>query len=151
LGERVGIVGSRDYAHRALVREFVWELPDGTHVVSGGAPGVDATALTAASTRGLSTTAWPVDGDGMEEMSRDEKLAEFARRAHARNQKIVDDCDRLVAFWDEVSRGTLDTIRRARFKGLPVEVIGAKGRQIAPWAHPALRGLWRSTARKEHA
>jgi hypothetical protein len=31
-----------------------------------------------------------------------------------RNQEIVDNCDFVVAFWDGASRGTKDTIDRAR-------------------------------------
>ena len=42
---------------------------------------------------------------------------------HARNDKIVADCDVLVAFLSKESRGTVYTINKARRKGKVVIVI----------------------------
>jgi hypothetical protein len=45
------------------------------------------------------------------------------RRYHDRNQRIVEDCDRLIAFVaPDRTGGTEDTIRRARRAGKPVEL-----------------------------
>ena len=48
----------------------------------------------------------------------------FWMRAHARNQRIVDKVDVLVALFSSSQRspGTSDTIRRAKAKGSPVWV-----------------------------
>lgn len=46
----------------------------------------------------------------------------FTRAAHARNQRIVDDSDALIAIPCAHSKGTYDTIRRAVAKGIPVVV-----------------------------
>lgn len=40
-----------------------------------------------------------------------------------RNDAMVDICDRVLIFWDGVSRGTKHTIDYARKTGKPVEVI----------------------------
>jgi hypothetical protein len=48
---------------------------------------------------------------------------EAADRHYARNQKIVDDSDRIIAFVAPDRRGgTEDTVRRAVRAGKPVEV-----------------------------
>lgn len=49
---------------------------------------------------------------------------QFARAANARNQKIVDNCDALVAIMvPEGSPGTLDSIQRAHKAGKRVQVL----------------------------
>jgi len=108
---RVGIVGSRNYRELESVRVFVRGLAKGTEVISGGARGVDETAVSVARECGLSVKIFFPDwsrgrGAGL-----------------ARNQQIVNESDIIVAFWDGKSRGTADTVRRAKAAGKPVEVF----------------------------
>ena len=110
--EVVAIVGSRKYPQLERVKDYVKSLPDGILVVSGGADGVDIIAEVTALIRGLTVrrlpAEWEVYGKG----------AGFIR-----NQKIVDACDRLVAFWDGSSKGTADTLEKVRKSGKPYEVF----------------------------
>lgn len=115
MGERVAIVGSRDFKNLEAVREWVNKLPPETVIVSGGARGVDRTAADAARQRGLAVMEFLAD------WNKHGKRAGFIR-----NQLIVENCDRVIAFWDYQSRGTNDTIRKARAAGLAVLVIGDK-------------------------
>lgn len=111
---RVAIVGSRAFASLDLVVDYVNTLPLDSVVVTGGARGVDSVAEYAAKQRGIKTEvyvpAWNVYG----------KSAGFRR-----NAEIVAACDRVVAFWDGVSRGTQHTIHLARTAGKPVKIIRA--------------------------
>ncbi len=110
---RIAIVGSREYPDLRHVKKYVSELPDGTVVISGGAVGVDRTAVYFARQRGFETVVHLPDWNT------------HGRSAGIiRNQKIVDDCDELVAFWDGVSNGTADSIKRARKAGKPTTVHG---------------------------
>lgn len=105
----IAIVGSRDYQNLLEVREFVAEVaklcPEAV-IVSGGARGVDTAAADAAMEVGLAVRIllpdWRKYG----------KIAGFLR-----NTKIVEACDYLAAFWDGVSRGTVDSINKARVAG----------------------------------
>lgn len=115
---RWAVVGSRDYAHLNFVAHFVEtfavqpvplaaqilprRLPT---IVSGGARGVDETAVEAAICSGLETKVFPAD------------WSKGPSAGFTRNELIVDYSDFVVAFWDGVSRGTLDTIRRAHEAG----------------------------------
>ena len=45
------------------------------------------------------------------------------RALHERNQRIVDNCDLLLAVWDGVSTGTRDTCRRAEKVGRAIYLI----------------------------
>lgn len=130
---RVAIVGSRRFASEDVanawehvVRGYVKRLPQGTVVVSGGAIGVDSWAEDEAKRRGLETNIFPVDKSGLPIDQRERRI-EFAKRAYARNQKIVDDADILVAFWDGKSGGTADTVARARRSKMPYATVGSRG------------------------
>jgi hypothetical protein len=46
-----------------------------------------------------------------------------ARKSAARNQRLVDACDVLVAFWDGASKGTRATVDRALDSGKEVHVF----------------------------
>ena len=110
---RVAIVGSRTFSPLELVDDYlVVGLRDQDVVVSGGALGVDHRAVDAARRRGLEYT---------------EHLPNYAVHGKSapliRNTNIVNDCDRLVAFWDGRSRGTLDAITKAAKAGKTVLII----------------------------
>ena len=113
---RVAIVGSRDYPFLNHVWQFVTSLaraaPD-TIIVSGGARGVDTVGAASARLAGL-----PVE-ELLPDWDRHGELAGFER-----NSRIVESCDRVVAFWDEASNGTRDTISKALAAGKKVLVIG---------------------------
>jgi hypothetical protein len=136
MGERVAIVGSRDYPDKDEVFSYVTELPADTVVVSGGARGVDLAAESCAGTRGLTVVsyrpvkvnrAWRVSrltarGYASEQIWLPAYFATFVQAAFFRNVQIVADCDRVVAFWDGRSRGTKSTIDIAGREGKPVEI-----------------------------
>lgn len=112
---RVAIVGSRDYEKLDQVRAYVAKLPPGTVVVSGGARGVDSVAENAAKEHGLATLIFPVTP---------QEWKKYGKRAgFLRNKQIVENCDRVVAFWDGFSPGTLSTIHLAQAAKKTVEVI----------------------------
>lgn len=109
---KIAIVGSRNYPHLERVWEYVQTLPPDTVIISGGARGVDRTAEAAARKRGLPVMIF---------------AAEWGKYGKAagmiRNEYIVAVADQIIAFYDGTSRGTANTIDRARKAGKPVEVI----------------------------
>ncbi len=110
---RLAIVGSRAYPELDRVRAYVATLPADTVIVSGGASGVDSAAAAAARAHGLQLV---------------EHLPDYAshgaRAPLVRNERIAADVDRLVAFHDGSSRGTVHVLGCARRRGIPCEVIG---------------------------
>jgi YspA, cpYpsA-related SLOG family len=112
---KVAIVGSREYPRLDMVWDFITKQaarrPD-TVIISGGARGVDTVAAVAGRMAGLQVLEiipdW--DGAGME--------AGFLR-----NSEIVAQVESVVAFWDGSSRGTRDTIEKARSEGKKVLVL----------------------------
>lgn len=114
--DRVAIVGSRTLVtenDRALVFKVVRRLARNDPevvIISGGARGVDSFAAEASSAvLGRRAVVHLPD------------YAKYARSApFMRNQVIVDDATKLVACWDGVSGGTIDAVRRAYKKDIPV-------------------------------
>jgi len=111
-GPCIAVVGSRDFADLGRVRRFIASLPPDVIVLSGGARGVDRCAIAAARARGLRCLEYFADWD------RDG----FHLAGRIRNQRVVERCDRMVAFWDGRSTGTQDAFTRALEHGRHVVV-----------------------------
>lgn len=110
---RVAIVGSRDYPNLSKVAEYVAGLPKDTVIVSGGARGVDQAAVREARRLGMTV---------------EEYLPDYTRfpgnvAPLVRNKVIVEKSDRVVAFWDGKSTGTMHTVNLARACGKPSLVV----------------------------
>jgi hypothetical protein len=137
---RIAIVGSRGFCaqcdtqfqsasrspeHRGKtpcaydhLRRFVISLPSNSVVVSGGAKGADLEGQRVATDAKLLTEIilpdWEKHG----------RSAGFLR-----NGTIVEHSDQVVAFWDGKSKGTLDTMRRARQADKQVLLIAPDGKK----------------------
>jgi len=113
---RVAIVGSRHFSDPDRVTEYINGLPPRASIITGSSSGVDATATKAARTRGLAVQVLPASFDEMADAS----------KSAARNQRLVDACDVLVAFWDGSSKGTRSTVERAMDSGKEIHVFVSK-------------------------
>jgi hypothetical protein len=109
--ERIAIVGSREYSDLDAVRTYVRALALDATVISGGSRGVERTAEETARECGLTVRRIRPQAN----MSGPERYA-------IRNQMIVEQADRVVAFWDGASEGTRDLITRAAHAGKPLEI-----------------------------
>ncbi len=112
---RVGVVGSRHFPELERVARYVRELPAGASLVTGSASGVDATVARVARERGLPVR---VLGASFQE-------ARDAGVAAVRNQRLIDLCDVLVAFWGGSSPGARGSGPRALDSGKEVHVFTA--------------------------
>ncbi len=108
---RIAVVGSRGIR----VTNIGSYVSGCDEIVSGGARGVDSCAAEHARNNGIKLT---------------EFLPEYDRYGRAapmiRNKQIVDYADKVVAFWNGSSKGTLSVIRYAEKAGKVCEVIICK-------------------------
>ena len=114
---RIIIAGGRDFDDYEMldkrVRAIIYDLPqEEIEIVSGGARGADALGERFADAHDLAMVRFPADWD---------KHGKAA--GHIRNAQMADYGTHLIAFWDEVSRGTKNMIENARKRGLQVRVI----------------------------
>lgn len=114
----VAIVGSRTFRDapratavvEAAVARIAAKHPTAT-IVSGGAKGVDTWAERAAQKHGLECKVirpdWDKHGKGA---------------GMIRNTEIIEAASHVLAIWDGFSRGTADSLRKARKAGKPTSV-----------------------------
>lgn len=114
---KLAIVGSRAFNNYNVLATwtqavFYMQHCDSKTIVSGGAKGADFLAKRFAENNGLPyiecLPAWDKYG----------KSAGFIR-----NQTIVDNCDMVLAFWDGESRGTANTILKAKRAKKPTFIV----------------------------
>lgn len=136
--QSVGFTGTRDLtsADNSLLGRIVDALPSGTRVVTGACLGVDAQVATYAFTapNGLKIhTVVPADRSRVDSgwIGWCHTFEEMPRGTdyRARNQRLVSESDRLIAFPDHAEKapesrrsGTWQTVRLCRKAGKPVEV-----------------------------
>lgn len=110
----IAIIGSRNFANYSLLAECLnwFHLADISRIISGGAIGADSLAENYAENNGLECTVFRPD------WNKDGKAAGFIR-----NQKIIDACDIVIAFWDGKSKGTKDSINKAKLAKKPTLII----------------------------
>ena len=97
-------------------------LPPRASIITGSASGVDAAATKAAREKGIPVQVIPASFEEMAD----------ATKSAARNQRLVDACDVLVAFWDGASKGTRTTVERALDSGKEVHVYVMRGNLPVP-------------------
>ena len=110
---RLAIVGGRDFDDYILLRKtmglFIFE---DVEIISGGARGADSLGEKYAKDYAIPIKIFEP------EWGKYGKPAGFIR-----NQTIVDNCDMVLAFWDGKSRGTADTIGKAKKAKKPTFIV----------------------------
>ena len=108
---KIAIIGSRNIS----IDNFNAYVSHGDEIVSGGARGVDLCAEAYARNNGMKFTLFKPE------------YARYGRAAPIiRNRKIVEYADKILAFWDGESRGTLSVIEYAKKCGKPCEIVIVK-------------------------
>lgn len=113
---RVLCCGSRGWTNGERIGERIGELPDDAIVIHGGARGADMRSASFALGRGLFTARvdcfsahWQRYGN---------------RAGLLRNEAMLNLNPELVIAFSLDTPGTQDTIERARYRDIPVEVVG---------------------------
>ena len=100
---KVAVVGSRTFYDYELLKKTLDEITDIETIVSGGAQGADRLGERYAEDNKLKTLIF------LPEWKKYGKRAGFIR-----NEDIVKNADKVVAFWDGESKGTLSSINIAK-------------------------------------
>jgi hypothetical protein len=109
---KLAIIGSRSIT-RLNLDDYITEKPD--CVVSGGAKGIDTLAWE-----------WAVENHIEIIVHRPDYNKHGRWAALRRNDTIIAEADKIMAFWDGKSRGTKYVIDNARRSGKPVQIIMAQ-------------------------
>ena len=105
---KVAVIGSRSISSIDIGAH----ISASDEIVSGGAVGADFCAAEYAREKGLKLTVF---------------LPQYEKYGRAapivRNKEIVDYADKVVAFWDGKSKGTLSVIKYAEKTGKPCDIV----------------------------
>jgi predicted Rossmann fold nucleotide-binding protein DprA/Smf involved in DNA uptake len=120
--KKIGIIGSRSFNNKkqvyALLDKIFKKYPDAM-LVSGGANGPDSFAYQYCIDYGYDIL---VCGAGW---------VRYGKRAGMmRNQRIADNSDIIIAFWDGVSTGTEDCMRKAKDAGKVVYIFNSNTQEL---------------------
>ena len=112
----LAIIGSRTFNDYALMADTIFEyltpIDFILNIISGGAKGADTLADNFAENNEIPSTVYKPEWE------------KYGRSAgFIRNQLIVDNCDMVLAFWDGESRGTADTIEKAKKAKKPTFIV----------------------------
>lgn len=110
---KILITGSRDWTDRRRIIARLMELPDDTTIIEGGAIGADLVAAHVA--RALNFHVITAKAD----------WSKYGRAAGPlRNRAMLDmKPDLVIAFCKNQSRGTMDCVKAAIERGIPVELV----------------------------
>jgi hypothetical protein len=99
---KFAVVGSRNITDYEYVVNILKQY-EISHIVSGGANGIDSMAEQYANEHNIPTTIYKPD------------WKKYGRGAgFVRNKQIIDDSDCVIAIWDGVSKGTKNSIDHAK-------------------------------------
>lgn len=108
---KVAVIGSRTFNDYEEVKKVLSTM-NITLLVSGGAKGADSLGERYAKEHNIETKIFLPD------WNKHGKVAGFLR-----NTDIVNEADLVVAFWDQKSKGTLDSIKKADKLGKRILII----------------------------
>ena len=116
---KLAIVGGRKFNDYSMLYTWAYLLTyqavmasDEIVIVSGGAKGADTLGAKFADEHDYPKEVFLPDWD---------MFGKFA--GFVRNQQIVDACDTVLAFWDGQSKGTRDTINKAKIAKKPTFIV----------------------------
>lgn len=113
---KVIIAGSRSFSSYSFLEKSCLEIFNSLRgfplVISGDAAGADQLGVKFATEHGIPVLHMPA------------KWSLYGKRAGMiRNRKMLEQADRLIAFWDGQSSGTVNMIQIAKEKGIPVDIF----------------------------
>lgn len=124
---KVAVIGSRSFTSYKLFCNKLYELLGNTrpHFISGGAEGPDSMAQKYAQEMGYSITIhYP---DWLSHQPSDPGKKNPA--AMIRNRRIIEECEWVIAFYDDESPGTRGALEMAERLGKKVDVVMVKAAQ----------------------
>jgi len=127
---KVAVIGSRtftNYTFMERVLNALNELSKITQVISGGAGGADSLSEVWADLNDVEKMIFIAEWDKLDQPDANIKVNKFGHKYDAmagfrRNKNIVNNSDVVIAFWDGLSKGTLDSIQYAKEINKPCKV-----------------------------
>ena len=112
---KLAVIGSRGFCDYGLMKSYldkIHSVEPLTFIVSGGAKGADSLSEKWAKENNIPTMIFIPDWD---------KLGKSA--GFIRNKDIISNCDKVLCFWDGISKGTLSSINLSKKYNKKIKII----------------------------
>jgi predicted Rossmann fold nucleotide-binding protein DprA/Smf involved in DNA uptake len=108
---KIAVIGSRNFNDYELLKTVLKNYSP-TCIISGGAKGADSLAVQYAHENKIELTIFKPE------------WGKYGKGAGLkRNQLIINNCDMVIAFWDNISKGTKNSIDIARQINKPLLIV----------------------------
>ena len=117
--KKIAVIGSRSFSNYEYLKSIL-QWHEFNMIISGGAKGADSLAQRYATEHNVPFKCFNADWDA------------YGKAAGPiRNKQIIDECDEVIAFWDNVSKGTKLSINLAKEQNKPVHIYWPTQNDIA--------------------
>ena len=129
---KVLIAGGRDFNNYELLKqkcnEFLKDIKDEIVIISGKANGADTLGEQYAKENGYEIEEYPAQWNDLTAEPCKIKHNRYGKPYNAlagfnRNKLMVDSANLVIAFWDNKSNGTRDTINYSKKKNVELEIV----------------------------
>ncbi len=109
---KLAVIGNKEFNDFSKLEKILKKYESIECIISGGAAGTDSLAAFYAQKYQIKLLEYPPDyqKDGI-------------NAKHLRDKRIVDNADRIIAFWNRKCEGTRYTLNYATKQGKPIEII----------------------------
>jgi hypothetical protein len=125
---KVAVIGSRSFDNYDLLDVVLSEEPNISLIISGGAKGADSLAKRFAEDNNIPCKV--IEANWSDLTHEDALIKEHpdgrqydARAGFRRNFDIINEADKVIVFWDGTSKGTLDSLTKAKKLKKQIKII----------------------------
>ena len=133
---KVAIIGSRGFDDYDLLCKLIGKIKKPiSEIVSGGARGADSLGARYAKENDIPLKVFEAQWDDIEAEGALVRKNRYGNLYNSlagfwRNKDIVDRAEMVVAFWDEKSKGTENSVQRARARKKPLIIVNFEEKKV---------------------
>jgi len=109
---KLAVIGSKEFTDYKKLKSTLDKIKDVSQIISGGAPGTDTLAKKYAQENNIAFLEFPPAFHKYEKEAK-----------HVRDKLIVENCDKIIAFYDGKCEGTNYTLDYGRKHRKPIIII----------------------------
>jgi len=124
----IAVVGSRGFNDYELLEKILSEEVSITKIVSGGSRGADSLAARYARRHNISLDEFKPDWSNLDHedaviRTHANGVRYDSRAGLRRNSDIIEASDKVIAFWDGDSSGTMDSLKKAKKLNKKIKIV----------------------------
>lgn len=128
---KIAVIGSREFTDYDTLKKILdadIDICSTNFIISGGAPGADSLAARYAREHKIPLIVYEAEWNNLTHPDALIKVNNYGKQYDARaglrrNSIIIEEADKIIAFHDGTSRGTLDSIQKAKELKKKIKIV----------------------------